>query len=368
MSTAPQQAADFMTPFILDHTEIPLTAPLAGKLPDTLRNKFLLRSNRDTNKVLILSSDLLVDKIYQSLKFDFGRIAEVKALKNEKGKPIKQSTLNAMLGADFSEHHILYSLLDLIYSGDSNYIRKPGKDTAKYFSEKDGGSEPDYYMRNGNKLILFENKDVLFPVDVKFSKQLLKIKQSITYKIARFGKYPDLHKKGKKGKFKIKVEKEGLGQIYYNIYRLGYKPELYRAFDADIDSVDTIYPVLITYDNAYSSLGVNAYANKKVTSIRRRLKKMFIEKYGKELDLKRYTLNKPIIIDIDTLIMYSLKLRKQELNLFDLLDEYNSLVDKYDHNLSSFSSFMTDHHKLVAQGDEFIKLLYSEVLEPNEAP
>lgn len=366
MSTAPQQAADFMTPFILDHTEIPLIAPLTGKLPDTLRNKFLLRSNRDTNKVIILSSDLLVDKIYQGLKFDFGRIAEVKALKNEKGKPITQATLNAMLGADFSERHILYSLLDLIYSGDFGYIRKPGKDIEKFFREKDGGSEPDYYMRNGNKLILFENKDVLFPVEVKFSKQLLKIKQSITYKIACFGKYPDLNKKEKKGKPKIREVKEGLGQIYFNIYRLGYKPDLYRAFDADIDCVKTIYPVLITYDNAYSALGVNAYANKKVTSIRRRLRNMFIKKYGKDVDLKRYTLNKPIIIDIDTLIMYSLKLRKQELNLFDLLDEYNSLVDKYDHNLSSFSSFMTDHHKLVAQGDEFIKLLYSEVLEPNE--
>lgn len=366
MSTAPKQAVDFMTPFILDQSEYPLIAPLTGKLPDTLRNKFLLRSTCDTNKVLILSSDLLVDKIYQGLKFDFGRIAETKALKNEKGKPIKQKTLNSMLGADFAEHHILYSLLDLIYSGDTTYVRKPGKDTEKYFSEKDGGSEPDYYMRNGNKLILFENKDVLFPVDVKFSKQLLKIKQSISYKIARFGKYPDYNHKEKNGKPKIKEEKEGLGQIYFNIYRLGCKPELYRAFDADIDQVDTIYPVLITYDNAYSALGVNAYANKKVTGIRRRLKKMFFEKYGKDVDLKRYNLNKPVIVDIDTLIMYSLKLQQQELNIFNLLDEYNSLVDKYDHNLSSFSTFMTDYHKLTAQGEKFIKMLYGEVLESNQ--
>ena len=70
-----------------------------------------------------------------------------------------------------------------------------------------------------------------------------------------------------------------------------------------------------------------------------------------------------MIVDIDTLILYSLKLKNQELDFFGLLDEYNSLVGKYEDNLSSFNTFMKDYHKLSAQGEDFIKLLYGEILE-----
>lgn len=85
--------------------------------------------------------------------------------------------------------------------------------------------------------------------------------------------------------------------------------------------------------------------------------------YGIEPDLSSYNIQKPVIVDMDTLIMYSLKLKRKELEIFDLIDEYNELVDKYDNNLSSFSSFMTDYHKLPAQGEDFIKLLYGDILE-----
>lgn len=361
MSTAPKQVIDFMKPFIVDIAQLPLNEPLTGKLPDCLRNTFLLKSVASSNLVQILSSDLLVDKIYQGLKFDFVAIADKYNLKTAKGNKISQVTFNSMLGADFSEHEILYSILDLIYAADDTLFRKSGKETCPFFNEAVGGSEPDYYLRDGNKLILFENKDVLFPVTEKFSRQLLRLKQSISYKIARFGKYPVLDKK--KNKTLIKDQKEGLGQIFFNIYRLISRKEIYRAFDPEVDGVDTIYPVLVTYDNAYSALGVNAYANKKVSGIRKRVKKHFQEKYNIEVNPKGYEIKKPVIVDIDTLIMYSLVLRQQKLNLFELLDEYNSLVDKYDHNLSSFTTFIIDHHKLGPQGIEFIQMLYSGIIE-----
>ena len=207
-----------------------------------------------------------------------------------------------------------------------------------------------------NRYVLFENKDVLFPDSDKYSGQLLKLKQSITSKIAKFGK--ELNDKGR-----LVQKKEGLGQIYYNIIRMKDRPELYRKFDPDCESVNKIFPVLITYDKAYSAIGVNEYINKKVPTIKKRILKYYRETNNNTITIGEYDIQKAIIIDIDTLIMYALVLKKRNLDLLDLINEYFSKCDSDEPNLSSFYTFMIDNHRLSAQGEEFIKLLYGDILE-----
>lgn len=62
--------------------------------------------------------------------------------------------------------------------------------------------------------------------------------------------------------------------------------------------------------------------------------------------------------------MYSLVLRNQDLDIVELLNEYIALVPQGTPNLSSFYSFIIDHHRLGAQGSEFIKTLYGDILQP----
>ena len=71
----------------------------------------------------------------------------------------------------------------MIYSTNKDIFRVSGSEIKDIF-KNDEGSEPDYYFRKENELILFENKDVLFPDTEKFSGDLLRIKESIT-KITR---------------------------------------------------------------------------------------------------------------------------------------------------------------------------------------
>lgn len=355
MQGAPEAVVKFIEPYLVDQTKISTDDNLQGQMPSFLRTQFLLNSTNNPDLIMVLSPDLLVDKIFQGLKFDFYNIAVVNGIKDGKGKEITQKRINSELGYNFSEEKILYSAIDMIYGNRTDLIRKSGSDTKDVF-EKCGKSEPDYYLRKGQNLILFENKDVLFPDKDKYSGQLLKLKQSITTKIAKYGM--ETRDNGKAA-----LKKEGLGQIYYNIARMKDKPDLYRSFDPEFDLVKRIYPVLITYDKAYSAIGVNEYINKKVPTIKKRVLKHFKDVYHHEIKIGGYDIQKSVIIDIDTLIMYALELKKQKLDLIELIDEYISKVGGDEPNLPSFYMFMLDHHKLDAQGEEFVKMLYGDILE-----
>lgn len=360
MSTAPSQVKQFMQPYIATKADFPQDDNLKGQLPQCLRDKFLLQSSLNPNLILILSSDLLVDKFYQGLKFDFGKIAAKYGFLDSKNKPLSQKTINSMLGSEFSEETILYSILDIIYSTRKDVALYSGSTTKPIFKKlkgKENGSEPDYYWRQGKNLILFENKDVLFPESSKSSTSLVQQKTIVSSRIARFGKCLGNDKK-------LHEKKEGLGQIYFNIYRMIHNPEPYRSFDADFDSIETIYPVLITYDKTFSALGVNALIDKRVAGIKKRLAAWYRDYFSQDIKLRKYNIKKAVIIDIDTLIMYSLVLRNQDLDIVELLNEYIALAPSGTPNLSSFYSFIIDHHRLGAQGNEFIQTLYGGILQP----
>lgn len=67
-----------------------------------------------------------------------------------------------------------------------------------------------------------------------------------------------------------------------------HNPEPYRSFDADFDGIDTIYPVLITYDKTFSALGVNALIDKRVAGIKRRLAAWYREHFSQDIKLRKY--------------------------------------------------------------------------------
>lgn len=61
--------------------------------------------------------------------------------------------------------------------------------------------------------------------------------------------------------------------------------------------------------------------------------------------------------------MYSLVLKNKNLDLIDLLNEYLDLSSDHNINLSSFDTFIVDHHRLGPQGEEFINTLYGDVIQ-----
>ena len=64
--------------------------------------------------------------------------------------------------------------------------------------------------------------------------------------------------------------------------------------------------------------------------------------------------------------MYSLILNRGSLDIFDLINEYNGLGKNGEPILLSFYTFMMDYHKIGAQGNDFIQLLYGDIIETVE--
>lgn len=167
-----------------------------------LRNHFLLKLNEKS--YMVLNCNLLVDKFYQGLKFDFYTTLKNHSLKNAKGKVIASyADFSSCFGKDFSEPLLLHSLMTEIFADkvDAIYTGDQLKDLGVV-------AEPDLYMRIGDSLYLFEYKDVTLSDEVKFSADSDKMKNAICDRIC---KYDGGH------------AKKGAGQLHFTMENIFLK-------------------------------------------------------------------------------------------------------------------------------------------------
>lgn len=254
-----------------------------------LRNHFLIPF---TNGIYyIISPDLIVDKIYQGLKFMFFDSIKRHGVLQPNGKPFdKLPQFTDKLGDDFSEVALAYPLFNKCLSGRVDHIITGA--TFKQYGLNDG--EPDLYIRLGKSLILIEIKDLLFKREIQSSSSSSEITNYINSRICKYPEKP--HK--------------GFGQIIDNIERLVNGE--FNKFDPDSSQVNVIYPVIVTTDNAFSAFGVNAEIVKRASEIMSNIG----NKFGRRF------ISIPIILDIDTLINLSYLLSTGELDLFQIFNDY----------------------------------------------
>lgn len=275
-----------------------------------MRDHFLFKMSDAS--YLLLDANLLLDKLYQGLKFDLYNSVERHGLLNEKNKPYRdRGVFNSTLGKVFSEHHLLHILLKKTYSG-GNCVGFSGNELNDR-GIKDG--EPDYYLRIGNAVYLFEYKDVLYKDEVRYS--------------------GDADKMGKLIRERICIDdgehREGGGQLLYNIDRI-LNQGLLNDIDAGTKNINQIFPIIVTTDRAFSALGVNNVVIEAFDEIRRR-------KYKFNQDVMIYV---PIIINLDSLIMLSYRLHTAKLQLGSLLIDY---IKHNKGNISSFDNYVFDNCK-----------------------
>ena len=275
-----------------------------------LRDHFLFEL--PSKEYLLLDANLLIDKLYQSLKFELYNTVRKNGLLTSKGKPYKdQPQFNSVLGDVFSERHLLYALLGKIYNG-GNAVKFTGEE----LKQQGVNAELDYYLRVGNTLFLIEYKDVLFPDSLRYSDNVEDIKQGIRDRLCKDdGVHP----------------RKGGGQLLYNIDRI-LNHGLMDNLDPDVSKVSCIFPLIVTTDSAFSALGVNLTVTEEFDRIMRAY----------------YTFNKcvmiyvPVIAHIDSLIMLSYRLHKTSLQLNALLRDY--IIGNWQ-NISSFDNYVFDECK-----------------------
>ena len=114
----------------------------------------------DKNVYVTLNYQLLVERIFNGLYFDFRFLAEKKG--------IKQSDFKRIYSTEFSEQSLFCGILrealknffDVTMSEEDCLNADKSKDA-------NSASPPDYYARKGNVVLLFENKDILMSKELK---------------------------------------------------------------------------------------------------------------------------------------------------------------------------------------------------------
>lgn len=278
-----------------------------------LRDHFLMPIEEGT--YLLLNANLLVDKIYQGMKFDFFKTLKSNNLQNSKGKKFSNyPDFNSELGQVYSEPKLLYPILNKIYQGKADKTFE-GESLKAIF----GDSEPDYYLRVGNAMYLFEHKDLTLGDSIKKSNNIDEIVQQILERICYDGT-------DSKGNYKRK----GGGQLLNTINEI-VNNHVLDADDSGVADVKFIYPIIVTTDTAFSALGVNGLCAYEAKNIIQNKGYNFGERF----------VSIPIVVDIDTIIKMAYDLH---LGILDLGKELNSYLVSNAYNMAPFNTFMIDKH------------------------
>lgn len=248
----------------------------------------ILRSNPihkiGEGKYRIICRIFILDMIYNGLYWKFKPIND----RLPKGEKVKN--FYNLKTYDFSEKYVLHNVLSEYYG--RRFFQKNGDELDKEFE-----GAPDYYMRNGKRVFLFESKDIMLSAEVKQSSDFSLIKEELSKKLYK----------------KEDGTPKAIMQIIRSVRHI-LKGQL--AFDKRLKQRNiVIHPILVLHYRMFNAGGLNKVLN---LWFQDELKKLQDE----GLDISKV---RPFtIIDIDTLIFHKDTFSSRKLNLEDCLLEYQN--------------------------------------------
>ncbi|KAA8485591.1 hypothetical protein BDE36_0380 [Arcticibacter tournemirensis] len=251
-----------------------------------IRNKPLFAVGE--NEYVILNRAMIINKVYSSIYWDCKAI-----LSNNLQLGISQDRFRTDFTTDFSEGYLVYKLFKKAYENKS----------CKQFSGEEmkaqmGNSEPDYYIRNGNKVFIIEVKDSFISGKVKQSFNVPDIQEEIS-------------KKYYKTQNSEKAVKQLITRIRFSLtmaypFDQGYKPKSLKFF-----------PILIVYDVNLTVPGIESLMAGWFNDERENLIAEM-----KEQGIEGFHINDLVILHIDGLVLLTEYIRAGKVKLEDLIDSH----------------------------------------------
>ena len=232
---------------------------------------------------LPISPIFCINHIYKSIYFEFRAINESFL---GTANYIKGQGLLSIFTTEFSEQ-TLFERYVRNAIGRHRGIKKSDRDCK---IEQPFGHEPDFYLRDGNNIILFENKDIMIPDHIISSKQYDQLEQELDKKLV----------------------KKGINQLIYNIKQLENKT---FKWDSNVPNKPKIYPVLVIDDSSLCAPGLNFILNE---VFQQQLK-------CNNIKLKVYPL---AIVELDTLIAFANYFQLPDVRFKKLLEQYYDYISK----------------------------------------
>lgn len=152
--------------------------------------------------------------------------------------------------------------------------------------------KPDFYFRDGNNILLFENKDIKIADNIMNSYDYTRIEEVINKKL---------------------IDNAGLSQLAFNIRAIDQRT---FPWDKNIPNNPRIYPILVLDDSTLSVPGFNY------------ILKDALESQVKEMNLKT-KVHPLVVIELDTLIAFADSFKSGRIKLKDMIDQYFTYQKSY---------------------------------------
>ncbi|MBP5422277.1 MAG: hypothetical protein J6Y78_07550 [Paludibacteraceae bacterium] len=194
-----------------------------------------------SHRYVFLFTKLFLDKAFTGLLFDMANVLENQGVL----KPKKAyADLKGFLGENFSEKYLFYTIIKRCFG--RNYVRYTGTDLKTQI----GDGEPDYYMRRGNRVFVFECKDTLLANKYKLSGDYEEIVKGIEEK------YISNENLDPKGITQLATVIENkLSQVLSDIDKAAPRGTKF------------VFPILVYFDDSFDIEGVNWYLNNRFKEI-----------------------------------------------------------------------------------------------------
>ena len=189
----------------------------------------------------IIDVSFLINRMYDGLYFSFNKLWQNK-------HPDNKNEFNRIFTTEFSEETVLVNNLKDV-ANTQRWFSLTDKECKDLISEHKIPSPPDFYIRDGKNIILFECKDVKIRKDIKENGTIELLLKEIN---KGFVGYED-----EKKKWKYK----GVGQLVRNAKRI--QDGNFR-WDPEVDSESKIFLVLVVADPKQVAPGWKNYLNRKM--------------------------------------------------------------------------------------------------------
>ena len=209
---------------------------------------------------------------------------------------------HSVYSSEFSEEYLFYkTMAKCMLSTD---VKLSGKEI-KIKYKIDG--EPDYYVRKGNRIFLFESKDVMLNAEIKSSFDYTEIETALISKFVESEQKP-----------------KAILQLINQIRKVLSKQ---NPYDKEYNSNNlSIYPIIVVHDRIFNTSGLNVIVND------------WFQTHLQNLSIEGYFINNIkslIIIDIDTLLYHQDLFNKRSIELGNIIDEYIKYTNKFGNVRSS---------------------------------
>ena len=237
------------------------------------------------DEYVVFNFQLVIERIYSGLYFDFRQLAE--------NKGIDRSEFKRHFSTDFSEQSLFCGALKEALKNHFD-VMMTDEECLNHDKSKDAKniSKPDFYARKGNVVLLFENKDILLAQETKEYGNLEQLVDFIKTRLYR----------------NVKGKPEGVSQLMNLVGKIR-SGEFQKRWDAGCPQDAVIYPVLVVPEVKFTLQGV----------------KNLLQRWQVETGVPMDNVKPVAFVDIGTLCLYQHEFANK--GIIPYLDDYYQQSD-----------------------------------------